>query len=152
MSEIHKTVTIDSPVEAVFEIVDDPQNFPKYVPNVNRVADVQLSDQRVGDSFRVIYKVLGITFEEKFTTTEHQRPNRITSKFEGGMSGTYRWAFESLGAKTKVNVDIDYGVAGGALGKAVDSLMLERTNEKTIEGMLENLRQLAEKAKASARS
>ena len=152
MSEIHKTVTIDSPVEAVFEIVDDPQNFPKYVPNVNRVADVQLTDQRVGDTFRVIYKVLGITFDEKFTTTEHQHPNRITSKFEGGMSGTYRWAFESLGAKTKVNVDIDYDVAGGALGKAVDSLMLERTNEKSIEGMLENLRQLAEKAEASARS
>lgn len=152
MSEIHKTITIDSPVEAVFEIVDDPQNFPKYVPNVNQVADVRLTERRVGDSFRVIYKVLALTFDEKFTTTEHQRPNRITSRFEGGMSGTYRWAFEPIGAKTKVNVDIDYSVAGGALGKAVDSLMLERTNEKTIEGMLENLRRLAEKATASAKS
>jgi hypothetical protein len=34
-------------------------------------------------------------------------------------------------------------VAGGAIGKAVDSLVLERTNEKSIEGMLENLRRLA---------
>jgi len=51
----------------VFAIVDDPANFPKYVPNVHDVVDVRRSDGRIGDSFRVIYKVLGVTFDEKFT-------------------------------------------------------------------------------------
>ncbi|HEV2027924.1 MAG TPA: hypothetical protein VGS16_05245 [Candidatus Dormibacteraeota bacterium] len=37
-------------------------------------------------------------------------------------------------------------MAGGAIGKAVDSLVLVRTNEKSIEGMLENLRRLAVEA------
>ena len=143
MAEIHKTVTIDAPAEKVFDIVDDPENYPKYVPNVSRVVDVRRSDKRIGDSFRVIYKVLGTTFDEQFTTTDYQRPTRISSAFEGGMTGTFRWAFEPLGAQTKATVDIDYRVPGGAIGKAVDSLVLERTNEKSIEGMLENLRRLA---------
>ncbi len=143
MAEIHKTVTIDVPVEKVFDIVDDPENYPKYVPNVSQVVDVRRTDSRIGDSFRVIYKVLGTTFDEKFTTTDYQRPTRINSAFNGGMTGTFRWAFEAVGAQTKATVDVDYRVAGGAIGKAVDSLVLERTNEKSIEGMLENLRRLA---------
>jgi ribosome-associated toxin RatA of RatAB toxin-antitoxin module len=152
MAQIHKTVTIDAPAEKVFDIVDDPDNYPKYVPNVSQVVDVRRSDKRIGDSFRVIYKVLGTTFDEKFKTTEFQRPTRISSAFEGGMTGTFRWAFEPLGAKTKVTVDIEYRVAGGAIGKAVDSLVLERTNEKSIEGMLENLRRLAVEAGTPSRS
>ena len=152
MAEIHKTVTIDAPIARVFDIVDDPENYPKYVPNVSQVVDVRRSDRRIGDSFRVIYKVMGTTFDEKFTTTDYQCSTRISSAFEGGMTGTFRWAFEPLGAQTKVTVDVDYRVAGGAIGKAVDSLVLERTNEKSIEGMLENLRRLALEAGAPSKS
>jgi len=39
-----------------------------------------------------------------------------------------------------VDVDVEYQLAGGPVGKAVDALLLERTNEKTIEQMLQNLR------------
>jgi uncharacterized membrane protein len=53
---------------------------------------------------------------------------------------------EPHGAETKVSVDITYQLSGGAIGKAVDSLLLERTNEKAIEEMLQNLRRLAMQA------
>jgi carbon monoxide dehydrogenase subunit G len=140
MSEIHKSATIEASVERVFDFVDDPQNMPSYVPNVQRVEDVQRSERRLGDSFRVIYKVLGITFDEKFTVSEYQRPNGSKSSFEGGMKGTFAWAFEREGLSTRVDVDVEYQLAGGPVGKAVDALLLERTNEKTIEQMLQNLR------------
>ena len=139
MAEIHKSTTVAAPVDKVFEIVDDPANFPKYVPNVYDVVDVRRSDGRIGDSFRVIYKVLGVTFDEKFTVTDYERPKRIKSTFSGGMTGTFAWTFEPQGEGSKINVDIDYQLAGGPLGKALDSLMLERVNEKTIEDTLKNL-------------
>lgn len=150
MSEIKKTVTIDAPAHELFEIVEDPTKFPRYVPNVSEVVDVKRSDQRVGDSFRIVYKVLGITFDEVFTTTEYHRPSRITSTFKGGMTGTFRWTFEPDGTKTRVAVHIDYSVAGGVLGKAADALMLERANDKSIDGMLENLRRIAVEAPAGS--
>ena len=143
MAEIHKTLTINAPAGKLFEIVDDPENFPRYVPNVSQVLDVHRSEHRVGDTFRVVYKVLGLTFEEKFTTTEYQPQSRIVASFEGGMSGTFDWRLEPRGAQTKVTVDIAYRLAGGAVGKAVDVLLLERTNEKSIEGMLQNLGRMA---------
>lgn len=143
MAEIHRSTTVAEPVEKVFDIVDDPTNFPKYVPNVHDVVDVRRSEGRIGDSFRVIYKVLGVTFDEKFTVTDYDRPNRIKSTFLGGMTGTFAWTFEPQGEGTKVNVDVDYHLAGGPLGKAVDSLMLQRVNDKTIEDTLKNLGRVA---------
>ncbi len=143
MAEIHKSTTVAAPVDKVFEIVDDPANFPRYVPNVHEVVDVRRTAGRIGDSFRVIYKVLGVTFDEKFTVTEYERPNRITSSFSGGMTGTFAWTFEPQGEGNKVTIDVNYELAGGPLGKAVDSLMLQRVNEKTIEDTLQNLGRVA---------
>jgi carbon monoxide dehydrogenase subunit G len=150
MSEIHKSVTIDAPADKVYEFVDNPENFSKYVPNVERVVDIKRSEGRVGDSFRVIYKVMGVTFDEKFTVTEHQPPRKAGSRFEGGMRGTFDWSFETQGQQTKTSVDVRYELAGGALGKAIDALVLERTNEKTIGDMLQNMSRILAKERASS--
>jgi carbon monoxide dehydrogenase subunit G len=85
---------------------------------------------------------MGVTFDERFTVTEHQPPRKAGSRFEGGMKGTFDWSFEAQGQQTKTSVDVRYELAGGVLGKAVDALVLERTNEKTIEGMLRNMRRI----------
>lgn len=150
MSEIHKTVTFDAPVEKVFELVDNPENIPKYIPNVERVLDVKRTDRRIGDTFRVIYKVLGISFDEKFTVTEYERSRKVVSNVDGGMKGSFTWTFEAQGAQTECSMDIHYQVAGGILGKAADALLLERTNEKNMDESLENMRRLLAGAKVSS--
>ena len=139
MAHIHKRATIDAPIEKVFDFVDDPERIPTYAPNVERVMDVVRTEKRVGDSFRVIYKVLGVTFDQKFKVTAYQRPNRVGNSVEGGMTGTFNWNFEPQGNQTQVSVDVQYSLAGGPIGKAVDAVMLERTNEKTMEQMLQNI-------------
>lgn len=139
MAEIHKSATIEGSVERVFDFVDDPGKIPSYTPNVERVADVVRSEKRVGDTFRIIYKVMGVTFDEKFKVTDYERPNRVRFTFEGGMTGTFAYTFENEAGRTRVNVDVDYELAGGPLGKAIDAAVLHRTNEKTIEKQLQNL-------------
>jgi uncharacterized membrane protein len=149
MAEIHKSVTIDAPAESVFDLLEDPSAIPSYTPNVDRVEDVRQSENRIGDTFRVIYKAVGMTFEETFTITEHERPTRLASRFENGMKGTFVYDVAAQGEQTTLTVDVKYELPGGALGKAVDALLLERTNEKTIEKQLDNLRQMAVQAPSS---
>jgi uncharacterized membrane protein len=84
-----------------------------------------------------------MTFEEKFTITEHERPTRLATRFEDGMRGTFVYQVALQNQQTTLSVDVDYSLPGGALGKAVDALLLERTNEKTIEKQLDNLRRMA---------
>ncbi|HYZ78515.1 MAG TPA: SRPBCC family protein [Gaiellaceae bacterium] len=149
VAEIHKSVTIDAPAERVFDLLDDPSAIPSYTPSVERVEDVRQSEQRIGDTFRVIYKAVGMTFEEKFTVIEHNRPTRLASRFENGMKGTFVYQVTPQGEHTALTVDVQYELPGGALGKAVDALLLERANEKTIEKQLDNLRQMAAQATIS---
>ncbi len=99
MAEIRKSLIIDATANELFNIVEDPSKLPKFVPNVSEVVDIQRTDRRVGDTFRVIYKALGLTFDENFTTTEYDRPTYITSAFKGGMNGTFRWSFEPHGTQ-----------------------------------------------------
>jgi uncharacterized protein YndB with AHSA1/START domain len=143
MAEIHKSVTISASAEKVFDLIDDPSTISSYTPNVERVEDVHQSEQRIGDTFRVIYKAVGVTFEERFTITDYERPTRLASRFENGMKGTFVYQLTPQGEQTTLTVDVHYELPGGALGKAADALLLERTNEKTMEKQLDNLRQMA---------
>jgi uncharacterized membrane protein len=149
MAAIHKSVTIDAPPEKVFDLIDNPSAIPSYTPNVERVEDVRQSEHRIGDAFRVRYKAVGMTFEETFTITEYSRPTRLASRFENGMKGTFVYQVAPQGQQTMLTVDVRYQLPGGALGKAVDALLLERTNEKTIERQLDNLRGMAVQASTS---
>ena len=150
MSEIHKTATFDAPVEKVFDLVDNPDNIPRYIANVERVVNVKRTDQRIGDTFRVIYKVLGITFDEKFTVTGYEPNRKLVSNFDGGMKGTFTWTFEPQGTQTECGMDIEYQVGGGILGKAADALLLERTNEKNMDESLQKMRQILAGQKVSS--
>ena len=149
MAEIHKSVTVDAPAAKVFDLLDDPHAIPTYTPNVERVEDVRQTEQRVGDTFRVIYKAAGMTFEEKFTITEYRRPTQLASSFENGMKGTFVYQVSPQGEQTTLTVDVHYELPGGPLGKAVDALLLERTNEKTIEKQLDNLRQAVQRSSST---
>src|SRR5260370_40631357 len=94
MAEIKKSLTIDATPGELFDRAEDPSKLPKFVPNVSDVVDIQRTERRIGDAFRVIYKVLGVTFDEQFTTTEYDRPTYLTTPVKGGMTATLLWAFE----------------------------------------------------------
>src|SRR5207244_4725562 len=67
MAEIHESISVNARAERVFDIVDDEQKYPSYVHNVTGVADVVRRQGRVGDSVRIIYKVMMVPFVDKFT-------------------------------------------------------------------------------------
>ena len=157
MSEIHKTVTIDASAEKVLQFLDDPANIPTYAPNVERVVDIVQSERRVGDTFRVTYKALGMTFDERVSVTAFVLPPRTTPhrryqirrSFAGAMKGSLTWTLEAQYNQTDVSVDVQYELAGGVLGKALDRLLLEGTNEMNIERMLENMKRALAPQKTS---
>ncbi len=135
---------INASAEKVFKVLDDPNQMPTIVPAVTRVSDVTMSKDRVGDTFRVTYGLLGMHFDLKFTDITNEPPRKIVRQFEGGMSGRMNYTVEPEGDMTKVTFDVEYQMSGGVLGKAMNYLLIERMNEKNAERMLENLKLLME--------
>ena len=144
MATIHQSIDIDAPMERVFAILSDPKRLPEYVPGVISVENIQQTEQHVGDSFRATYSVLGLHFPMTFTATEYEHPTKLTRRFEGGMKGTWTWLLEPRGNSTHLTTAMEYEMAGGILGKAMNAVLVERMNEKNAKGMLKNLKLVSE--------
>ena len=151
-SQIHVTVTVETPVEKVLEFVDDPENLAKCAPMVDRVVQVDRSGRRVGTSFRVIYRVLGMRFNEEFRVVGFEPPRshtphrrfQIWQTFHGRVKGTLTWTLEAEGNQTYASLDAAYQLMGGVFGRVLDALLVERAVKKGVDQMLENMkRQLA---------
>jgi len=144
MPVIERSTTINAPLEQVFQLLDTPERVGEWAPGVTRVADIKQTPQRIGDSARITYSVLGLRFPMKMTVVEYNRPRKVTTRMEGGMGGTFAWSLEPQGLATRVQMRIDYTMKGGILGKAANTLLVERMNERNAERMLENLKMLTE--------
>src|SRR5207245_45408 len=85
ITNITKSVEVGAPVEKVFEMLDNPENFPVYVPNVTKVSNIRRSEKRLGDTFDVVYSMMGMEFPETFTYSEYAKPKRLAARYEGMM-------------------------------------------------------------------
>ncbi len=144
MATIHKSIDIDAPAERVFEMLTNPKRLPEYAPGLISVEDIRQTEQHIGDSFRATYSVLGLHFPMTFTATEYEQPTKLTMRFEGGMKGTWTWLLEPRGKSTHLTTAMEYEMAGGILGKAMNAVLVERMNEKNAERLLENLKLISE--------
>jgi carbon monoxide dehydrogenase subunit G len=141
-------VTIETTVEKVLEFVDDPENLANCVPMVEQVVEVGRSGRRVGNSFRVIYRVLGMPFNEEFRVIGFEPPPRHTphrrfqiwQTFHGRVRGTFTWTLEAEGNQTYTSLDAAYRLVGGVFGRALDELLVERAFQKVVDQMLENMK------------
>lgn len=139
-------MTIDRPVEKVLEFVDDPENLAKCAPMVERVAEMSRSGRRVGNSFRVNYRILGMSFTEEFKVIGFEPPRRNTphrrfqiwQTFHGRATGTLTWTLEAEGNETYASLDAAYQLAGGLFGRALDALLIERAVKRDVDQLLEN--------------
>jgi carbon monoxide dehydrogenase subunit G len=144
MTIIDHSIVINAPIERVFDLIDEPSRLPDYVPGVRRVDEIQRSTERVGDSFRAHYTVLGVAMPTRFTTIEYVKPQTVGLQMDGALSGTYALTLKPEGRSTRVNLRIQYHIKGGLLGQAIDTLVVERLNEKNAEHFLENLKIISE--------
>ncbi len=144
MATIHKSIDIDAPAERVFAILTDIKRLPEYAQGLTSVEDIQETEQHLGDSFRGIYSTLRLHFPITFTVTEYEPPTKRTTRFEGGMKGTWTWRLSPRGKSTHVTTAMEYEMAGGILGKAMNAALVERMNEKNAERLLENLKLVSE--------
>ena len=148
MSEIHKTMTIDATVERVVAFLGTPENIALLVPHAARIVDVKRMAQRVGTTFGVICKALGVTFEESVVVSRFEVPPRTTPhrryqvwwSFQGAVQGSSVWTLEALDNQTEVGIDVEYRLMGGVVGRAVDWLLVGRANEKSATQMLGNMK------------
>lgn len=80
MVRVEGDVTIERPLEEVFDFVADESNEPKYNPRMTRADKITNGPIRAGTQFNSVMTGVGGAAEMTIEFTEFDRPRRITEK------------------------------------------------------------------------
>ncbi|MEZ5184470.1 MAG: SRPBCC family protein [Candidatus Nanopelagicales bacterium] len=149
MAKLTRSITINAPVEKVFDLAMNIGRLWPCSPEV-AVRDVELTPDGVGTKARIWTHGLGVHFEGNIEYTEVVRPERIVAQVAFGLEKpVWVFTFEPAGADTKMTGQGEWHVNAPAVGKALEQWMA-KSHEGFLETMLANFKTEAESESAAA--
>lgn len=135
MPSVEGDITVDAPIDRVYQAWTDYERFPSFMENVKEV-------RRTGaDLTHWVVDAAGQRVEWDATTTQEDR-RRVAwrARGESGQSGEVR--FEPVGDnKTKLKVTIDYNLPSGLQEAAANVLRIDhhvlKEDLKNFKSMIE---------------
>jgi ribosome-associated toxin RatA of RatAB toxin-antitoxin module len=122
MPEATRTETWDAPIEKIYEVITNYENYPDFVDGCSGVNVLEFSEEgaRVEFSLNLIKKFKYIL------TLKHEKPNKIRWEFESGdifKMNNGSWNLTDLGnGKTEVRYGLEVAVKGFAPKSLVNTL------------------------------
>jgi uncharacterized membrane protein len=138
MAKMQKTVSIQAPLQKVFDYSADPNNLPKFWHSISNIHDVQDAGNG-GKNFAWSYKMAGINVEGASRTTEFIPNQRIVTQSTKGIESHFVWTYQPENSGTKVTVEVEYVVPIPVLGKLAEAIIVKQ-NEQDAEDLLKNLK------------
>jgi len=135
---IAETVTINAPVEKIFNYISTPNNLPEFWLSLVEVTDVQ-SLPKGGYKARYVYKMVGVRFKGTGEYTEIVTNKSLVIVTKGGISSVLTWAFRSQANRTRVTLTVNYNIPVPLLGKLAEAV-IKKMNEQELAFMLANLK------------
>ena len=140
MAKVVRSVTINAPVEKVFNYLTDPLNLLEIWPSLVEVSEVQQTPEGVGSTYRWVYKLAGIRFEGKAEFVEYVANKRVVTKATGGgMEATHTSTYEDANGSTKFTSESVYTIPIPVLGKVAEAVVV-KLNENEADVFMANLK------------
>ena len=139
MAKIKKTITINAPVEKVFDYASEPTNLPEFWPSMVEIKDVKKIPGAVGGTFHWVYKMAGMRFEGTSEVIESVVNERRVTKSSGGIPNMFTWIYQPDQAGTKLTLEVEYTVPVPLLGKLAEAFIV-KMNEREADALLANLK------------
>ena len=138
MAKLEKSVTINAPVNKVFDFMGDPKNLPEVWPSMVEVKDVQPLPAG-GYNFSWTYKMGGMRFQGSSETTEFIANQHNVTESKKGIQSKFTWDYKPEAGGTKLNVKVEYTVPIPLLGKLAEAFIIKQ-NEHESDALLANLK------------
>lgn len=142
MVSVSESIRIDSPVEPVFEYLDDPYNHAEVTPSVTNVQNVKRLDNG-GKRLDCTYTMAGIGLKTELEQTVHEPNRRMAFDMRSGIDGELELRLRGLTDGTKVTYRAEYEIPGRVMSLVVKPFAVTY-NERELRTALENLKQRLE--------
>jgi ligand-binding SRPBCC domain-containing protein len=146
MTSLKNEITIDAPVETIWNILASPELLDRFDPTVKKSTLITNEKTGIGAARKVNMLDGKNWFDEKIT--EFQPNEALTYQLTDctfpikGLKHSY--SFEKSGSGTKVKQVMEYTVKFGLLGKLMDRLMIRKQTDAGIKKFFAGLKQYAE--------
>lgn len=143
MHKIQRSIDIKAPATRIYEFVNRPDNLSAIWPNLVSVSNV--SPKAGGASeFDYVFKMGGSQFKGH-THVEEAQPGKLARfRNDGGIPSTFRWTYKAAdGSGTRLTLDVEYSMPSSLSGKLPET-MQTRINERDLDTMLANLKDVVE--------
>jgi uncharacterized protein YndB with AHSA1/START domain len=111
---VENTITIERPIEEVFEYVSTPENDPRWVSVSIRNQRTLPDPMRVGMTTEEDVKIFGRTSRDTWEVTEYEPPTVVAYRATSGLlsGGIVRLRCEPLEGGTRLTHAVEYEVRG----------------------------------------
>jgi carbon monoxide dehydrogenase subunit G len=141
-----KSILIHAAVEKVYAVARDPRRWTEWFEGMSEIEELS-GEGGVGTVAQFSYAMAGMRFPVTVEVMEdHVSPDgaQWKGKIGGPLAGEQTWTYTPKNGDTEVTVDMEYTVPGKALGKIADRLIIERTQERSADQTMKNLKALCE--------
>ncbi len=142
MAKLENSISIDAPVEKIFNYISEQTNLPEIWPSLVEITDMKPLPNG-GYTNRWTYKMAGIRLSGTSEDVEYVTNERIVSKTKGGVDSTQTWTLQPEGSGTKVTFGVEYTMPIPVLGKLAETV-ITKMNEREGKTILENLKSVME--------
>ncbi|MGI8715527.1 MAG: SRPBCC family protein [Solirubrobacteraceae bacterium] len=147
MSTVQTEITINAPIERVWETVMDPARLGDWVTIHKSVTDVSQQPLRKGATMDQTMQVRGLTFRVHWQLVSVDAPH--TAQWEGGgpahSNALIRYELFSAGdGQTTFRYINEFHPPGGRLGNIAGRMIVGATSEREAKSSLSRLKALLE--------
>ncbi len=93
----------------------------------------------------VVVKIAGQLIPSELVVLKADPPYHFSARAITGVMGTYAWTLEPTPDGTLVTRTIDWAMPPSILGHELDALYFERTQKRTVDQDLENVKTVIER-------
>src|SRR4051812_40563895 len=142
-----RSVDIAAPAERVWDLLEDVRRLPEYSESTQEVREAPERLTAVGQEYVQVGRLLGVKLASRWKVTAIE-PGRLLAN-EGTLAPGVRYTLaqrlEPLpGGGTRLWIDIDYTVPGGALGRLAARAGAEARAGREAQTVLDGIRATAE--------
>ena len=143
---VRESVSIDAPVERVWEKVMDARCLGEWVTTHDSVEGAVSGAAEEGMSFTQKLKLAGKGFKVRWLIVEAEPPRlaRWAGEGPGGSAARVVYRLREDGSGTCFDYENEYELPGGLLGKAAGAVLSTAPAQREARRSLENLKRLLE--------
>lgn len=146
VATISRSTDIAASPDTVWQLLEDVKRLPEYSDSTDEVRDAPDRLTSVGQQYVQVGRVLGVKLTSRWKIIDLQPGKLIRSEgtLAPGVRYTLTQRLEPIEDGTRLCLDIDYTVPGGALGKLAARAGAERRAAAEAQQVLDGIRKTLE--------